>query len=97
MRFVAISLLFTLALAGCQSKAKKVQQLQGQYDAEYPAYSKDCLDEDTSGATRLLTGEKLTKEEMATLADRKKARDERCKPQADHLADIQRQILAAQQ
>jgi hypothetical protein len=34
---------------------------------------------------------------MATLDARKKARDERCKPQADHLADIQRQILAAQQ
>ena len=97
MRFIAVLLLATLTLAGCQSKAKKVQQLQKQYDAEYPAYSKDCLDEDTSGATRLLTGEKLTKEEMATLADRKKARDERCKPQADHLADIQRQILAAQQ
>jgi hypothetical protein len=45
----------------------------------------------------MLTGEKLTKEEMATLDARKKARDERCKPQADHLADIQRQILAAQQ
>ena len=62
MRFVAISLLFTLALAGCQSKAKKVQQLQEQYNAEYPAYSKDCLDEDTAGASRLLTGEKLTNE-----------------------------------
>jgi hypothetical protein len=55
------------------------------------------LDEDTSGATRLLTGEKLTKEEIAALDAKKKARDERCKPQADHLADIQRQILAAQQ
>ena len=97
MRFVAVLLLFTLAIAGCQSKAKKVQQLQEQYNAEYPAYAKDCLDEDTAGSARMLTGEKLTKEEMATLDARKKARDERCKPQADHLADIQRQILAAQQ
>ena len=97
MRLISVLLLVTLALAGCESKAKKMQELQKQYDSEFPAYSKDCLEEDTSGATRLLTGEKLTKEEMATLADRKKARDERCKPQADHLADIQRQILAAQQ
>ena len=97
MRFIAVLLLVTLSLAGCQSKAKKVQQLQEQYNAEYPAYSKDCLDEDTSGATRLLTGEKLTKEEMATLEARKKDRDARCKPQADRLAEIQREILAAQQ
>jgi uncharacterized protein YceK len=97
MRFVAISLLFTLALAGCQSKAKKVQQLQAQYDAEYPAYSKDCLEEDTSGATRLLTGENLTNEEIAALEAKKKAREARCKPEADRLAEIQREILAAQQ
>jgi len=97
MRFIPVLLLVTLALAGCQSKAKKVQQLQEQYDAEYPAYSKDCLDEDTSGATRLLTGEKLTNEEIAALEAKKKARDARCKPEADRLAEIQREILAAQQ
>ena len=97
MRFVAVLLLFTLALAGCESKATKVQKLLAQYNAEYPAYAKDCLDEDTAGASRMLTGEKPTKEEMATLEARKKARDERCKPQADHLADLQRQSLAAQQ
>jgi uncharacterized protein YceK len=97
MRFIAVLLLVTLSLAGCQSKAKKVQQLQEQYNAEYPAYSKDCLDEDTAGSSRMLTGEKLTKEEMATLEARKKDRDARCKPQADRLAEIQREILAAQQ
>ena len=97
MRFIAVLLLVTLSLAGCQSKAKKVQQLQEQYNAEYPAYSNDCLDEDTAGSSRMLTGEKLTKEEMATLEARKKDRDARCKPQADRLAEIQREILAAQQ
>ncbi len=97
MRFVAISLLLTLALAGCQTKAKKVQQLQDQYNAEYPAYAKDCLDEDTAGSARMLTGEKLTQEQMATLEARKKERDVRCKPEADRLAEIQREILAAQQ
>ena len=97
MRLIPVLLLVTLALAGCQSNAKKVQELQKQYDAEYPAYSKDCLDEDTAGSSRMLTGEKLTKEEMATLEARKKDRDARCKPQADRLAEIQREILAAQQ
>jgi hypothetical protein len=34
---------------------------------------------------------------MATLEAKKKERDARCKPEADRLADIQKQILAAQQ
>jgi hypothetical protein len=99
MRIVTLSLLLlcTLALAGCQSKATKVKQLQDQYNAEYPAYAKDCLDPVTAGSSDLLTGEKLTKEQMATLEARKKERDARCKPQADHLAQLAREILAAQQ
>ena len=99
MRIVALSLLFlsTLTLAGCQSKAEKVKKLQDQYNAEYPAYAKACLEEDSSGATRLLTGEKLTAEQMAALEAEKKERDARCKPEADRLAQIQREILAAQQ
>jgi len=97
MRFLAVLLLFTVALAGCQSKATKVQKLQEQYNAEYPAYAKDCLADETAGAARMLTGEKLTTAEVTALEAKKKARDERCKPQADHLADLQRQSLAAQQ
>jgi len=97
MRTVALLLLSTLALAGCQSKAERVKQLQDQYNAEYPAYAKACLDEDTSGAARMLTGEKLTAEQMATLEANKKERDARCKPEADRLAEFQREILAAQQ
>ncbi len=99
MRTVALYLLAlsTLALAGCQSKAEKVKQLQDQYNAEYPAYAKACLDEDTSGAARLLTGEKLTAEQMAALEAKKKEREARCKPEADRLAEFQRQILAAMQ
>jgi len=50
MRIVALSLLvlWTLTLAGCQSKAAKVKQLQDQYNAEYPGLcqglsrSEDC-------------------------------------------------------
>ena len=99
MRKIALSLfvLWALTLAGCQSKAAKVKKLQDQYNAEYPSYAKDCVDPDTAGSARMLTGEKLTKEEMATLEARKKERDARCKPEADRLAQIQKEILAAQQ
>jgi len=98
MRSVALSLLLlsALVLAGCQSKAEKVKKLLDQYNAEYPAYAKDCLDE-TSDSARMLTGEKLTAEQMATLDAKRKERDARCKPEADRLAQIQREILAAQQ
>ena len=99
MRIVALSLLvlWTLTLAGCQSKAAKVKQLQDQYNAQYPAYAKECLDPETAGSADLLTGKKLTQEEIAVLEAKKKERDARCKPQADRLADLQKEILAAQQ
>jgi hypothetical protein len=99
MRIVALSLLvlWSLTLAGCQSKAAKVKQLQDQYNAEYPAYAKDCLDPQTAGSSDLLTGKKLTPEEIAALEAKKKEREARCKPQADRLAQLQKEILAAQQ
>ena len=99
MRIVALSLLvlWTLTLAGCQSKAAKVKQLQDQYNAEYPAYAKDCLDPETAGSSDLLSGKKLTQEEIAALEAKKKEREARCKPQADRLAQLQKEILAAQQ
>ena len=97
MRTVALLLLLTLALAGCRSKAEKVKKLLAQYNAEYPAYARDCLDPETAGSARMLTGEKLTKEQMADLEAKKKERDARCKPQTDHLAELQKEILAAQQ
>jgi hypothetical protein len=99
MRILALSLLFlsSFTLAGCESKAEKVKKLQDQYNAEYPAYAKECLEEDNSGATRLLTGQTLSKEQMADLEAKKKERDAKCKPKADHLAELQKQILAAQQ
>jgi hypothetical protein len=99
MRFVALSLmlLWTLTITGCESKSAKVKKLQDQYNAEYAPYAKECLEEDNSGATRLLTGQTLTKEQMVDLEAKKKEREARCKPQADHLAELQKQILAAQQ
>jgi len=45
----------------------------------------------------MLTGEKLTAEQPATLDAKNKERDARCKPEADRLAQIQREILAAQE
>ena len=99
MRFVALSLLvlWTLTIGGCQSKAAKVKKLQDQYNAEYPAYAKECLDPETAASGDLLTGKKLTQEEITALEAKKKEREARCKPQADHLAELQKQILAAQQ
>ena len=99
MRIIALSLLvlWTLTLAGCQSKAAKVKQLQDQYNAEYPAYAKDCLDPETAGSADLLTGKRLTQEEIAALEAKKKEREARCKPQADRLAQLQKEIIAAQQ
>ena len=97
MRLTVLLLLCTLALAGCESKAKKVQRLQDQYNAEYVPYAQDCLNKETEGSTIMLTGKKLTSDEIAALEAKKKEREARCKPQADHLADLQRQIIAAQQ
>jgi hypothetical protein len=99
MRVIALSflLLSGLALAGCQSRAEKVKRSQDQFNAEYPAYAKACLDEDTSGAARLLTGERLTADLTADLEAKRKEREVRCKPEADRLAELQREILAAEQ
>jgi uncharacterized protein YceK len=97
MQRVTLLLLCTLAVAGCESKAHHVQALQEQYNAAYATYSKDCPTDESSGAARLLTGEKLTGEEIAALEAKKKAQEARSKPQADRLAEMQRQILAAQQ
>lgn len=75
MRFGALLLLSTLVLAGCESKAHKVQRLLAQYNSEYPAYAKNCVDDETSGSSRMLTGEKLTTEQITALEAKKKARD----------------------
>ena len=99
MRFVALSLLllWTLTITGCESKTAKAKKLQDQYNAEYPAYVKECLDPETAASGDLLTGKKLTQEEITALEAKKKEREAKCKPQADHLAELQKQILAAQQ
>jgi len=38
---------------------RQSEQLQDQYNAEYPAYAKDCIDPVTAGSSALLTGEKM--------------------------------------
>jgi hypothetical protein len=99
MRIVALSLsvLWTLTLAACQSRGARVKQLQDQYSAEYPAYAKDCLDPETGGSAVLLTGKRLTQEEIAALEAKRQELDARCKPEADRLRQLQKEILAAQQ
>ena len=98
MRITPLLLVSVLVIAGCKSKAHTVAELQADYNAAYAAYTKDCpVVGDASAAARMLTGEKLTAAQMADLEAKKKAQDARCKPQSDHLAEIQRQILRAQQ
>jgi hypothetical protein len=98
MRIASLLLVSVLVVAGCESREHKVAELQAQYNAAYAAYTKDCPTVgDTSGAARMLTGEKLTAAQMADIEAKKKAQEVRCKPQSDNLANIQRQILAAQQ
>jgi hypothetical protein len=97
MRYGSGLILLVVILVGCESKAHQMQQLQDQYNAANAAYQRECPDLNTSGAERMLTGEKLTSAQMADLEAKKKAQAARCKPEADHLADLQRQILAAQQ
>jgi hypothetical protein len=98
MRFRVFTVLFVLTLVGCESKTHKAAELQAQYNAAYAAFMKDCpVVGDTSGAARMLTGEKLTATQMADIEAKRKAHEARCKPQSDHLADIQRQILALRQ
>jgi hypothetical protein len=98
MRTTFFLLVSVIAVAGCESNAHKVAELQAEYNAAYAAYTKDCpAVGDASGAARMLTGEKLTAAQMTDLDAKRKAQEARCKPQSDHLAEIQRQILRAQQ
>jgi hypothetical protein len=98
MRITPLLLVLVLVIAGCENKAHKVAELQAEYNTAYAAYTKDCpVVGDASGAARMLTGEKLTAAQVADLEAKKKAQDARCKPQSDHLAELQREILAAQQ
>jgi hypothetical protein len=101
MRIIALSRtplrLWALSVTGCQSKSARAKQLQDRYNAEYPAYAKECIDPVTAGSSELLTGDKVTREQMAVLQAKEKKRDSRCKPEANRLAQIQKEIIAAQQ
>jgi hypothetical protein len=88
---------WALTLVACQSKSAKLKQLQEQYNAEYPAYAKECVDPVTAGSSELLTGEKLTPEHTVVLEAQKKERESRCRRESDRLAQVQREIIAAQQ
>ena len=75
----------------------KSETVAGSIQRRIPGYAKDCIDPVTAGSSALLTGEKLTPEQIAALEAKKKERDARCKPEADRLAQIQKEIIAAQQ
>jgi hypothetical protein len=98
MRKIALPLLvlWTLTLADCQSESARVKQLLEQYNAEYPAYAKECMDPVTAGSSELLKGERLTPDQTAAPEAKKKEREAQCKPEADRLAPIQKEIITAQ-
>ena len=81
---LSLFILWTPTLVGCQSKSAKVKQLQDRYNAEYPAYAKECIDPVTAGSSELLKGEKLTPDQIAALEAKKKTREAQCKPTALH-------------
>jgi len=94
---LSLFLPWALTLVAFQSKSAKLKQLQERYNAEYPAYAKECVDPVTAGSSELLTGEKLTREQTAVLEAKKKERESRCRQEADRLAQVQKEIIAAQQ
>jgi hypothetical protein len=98
MRLAALLSLSMLVLAGCKSQpqTQTAAQLQAQYNAAYPTYAKNCLSEDYAGAAGMMTGAKLTPEQFAAHEAARKAQEARCKPEGDRLAQLQRQIFAAQ-
>jgi hypothetical protein len=98
MRLAVLLSISLLALAGCktQPQTPTAEQLQAQYNALYAPYAKDCLSEDYAGSEGMMTGKKLDPQEFAAHEAARKAKEARCKPQADQLAQLQRQIFAAQ-
>ncbi|MEO8725450.1 MAG: hypothetical protein ABI383_04950 [Acidobacteriaceae bacterium] len=94
-------LLSAPGLSGCQSNAesrmKKTQHLQDEYNKLYPAYEKDCLNDQEGEAAvgRILENQNtLTAEQEAAIETKEKAKQARCKPTADRLDKIQREIVA---
>ncbi len=99
MRIVALSLLFLSTSHPCRlpEQSGKSEEVAGPIQRRIPGLCQGLPGPETSGAARMLTGEKLTKEQIAALEAKKKERDARCKPEADRLAQLQKEILAAQQ
>ncbi len=97
MRIIALSflLLSALALAGCESKADKVKRCRMSTTPNIRHMRKHVSTKTPPEPHRLLTGERLTAEQTAALEAKRKDREVRCKPEADRLAEIQREILAA--
>ena len=99
MQTVALSFLFLsiLTLAGCQSKTVNVKQLQDQYKRRLRGLCQGLPGKDNSEATRLLTEQKLTTEQVADFEAEKIERDAPCELRAGRLVQLQKGILATQQ
>jgi hypothetical protein len=61
------------------------------------AHAKECLDPETAGSADLSNRKEADSKTDSAQEAQKKERVARCKPQADHLAQIQKEILAIQQ
>ncbi len=71
--------------------------LRGQLLSGHKSFGCGAVFLQASLGIRLMTGEKLTAEQTADIEAEQKAREARCKPESERLAQIQREILAAQQ
>ena len=93
-RFLTLSILFCIALAGCESKQAKIDKLQAQYKPLNTQYNKDCiaLAFGAKGAESYLKGEAPkvpTPQEEA-------AHNQKCAQELQQVTALEQQIEALQ-
>ncbi len=97
-RFIVIMIAFaTLAVAGCESKQAKVQNLEAQYDKLNAQYRIDCLGmggSNSQGINDALLGTPSNAATSPTMTPQQQAKCNAEKAKLDPLAD---ELLKAQQ
>ena len=93
-RFLTLSILFCIALAGCESKQAKIDKLEVQYKPLNPQYNKDCIAPafGAKGAQSYFTGEAPkvpTPQEEA-------AHNQKCAQELQQVTALEQQIEALQ-
>lgn len=94
-RFLILSILCCFVLTGCQSKQKKVAQLQDEYNKAHKRYYDDCVAPayGAAGADAYFKG---TKPKTPT-PEQEAAQQQKCAAKAKHAGDLQNQLQAASQ